>query len=101
MYVTSRQNSGTFGYSYTANRKWNFGLSGGYYTLQGIGQGLPSYGQFTGGAGVTYNVVKAFHLVARYDARHQDINMLGYRRTGYRATFGIAFSPGKVPLSLW
>jgi hypothetical protein len=101
VYLTSRQNSGTFSYSYTGIRRWNFGVSGGYYALQSIGQGIPNYGQWTGGAGATYTLGKAFHLVARYDARHQDINVLGYRRTGDRATFGLAFSPGNVPLSLW
>jgi hypothetical protein len=40
-------------------------------------------------------------MVARYDARHQEISVAGYRSTGFRATLGIAFSPGNVPLSLW
>jgi len=101
VYLTSRQSSATAGYSYTGIRKWNLGVSGGYYTLGSIGQGIPTYVQFSAGAGATYSLSRSFHIVARYDARHQDINLAGYRRTGYRATFGIAFSPGNVPLSLW
>lgn len=101
VYLTSRQNSGTGAYSYTGIRNWNFGISGGYYKLSGIGQGIPAYGQFSGGAGFTYNLTHALHITGRYDARHQDINLAGYRRTGYRAAIGLAFSPGAVPLSLW
>jgi hypothetical protein len=101
VYLTSRQQSGTASYSYTGIRKWNFGISGGYYTLDSIGQGLPPYSQFSGGAGFTYSLPKALHIIGRYDLRHQDINLLGFRTTGNRAIFGLAFSPGKVPLSLW
>jgi hypothetical protein len=101
VYLTSRQIAGSAGYSYTGIRKWNFGISGGYYKLVSIGQGIPAYGQFSAGAGATYSLPHAFHLTARYDARHQDIDEAGYRRTGYRAAVGVAFSPGRVPLSLW
>ena len=55
----------------------------------------------TGGAGFTYGLTRMFHVVGRYDARHQEINLYNYRRTSYRATLGIAFSPGDIPLSLW
>jgi hypothetical protein len=40
-------------------------------------------------------------LMARYDARHQEINLAGYRQTSYRIAFGLVFSSGDVPLSLW
>ena len=43
----------------------------------------------------------AFHAVARYDLRQQEITIAGYRATSYRVTLGMAFSPGSMPLSLW
>ena len=101
VYLTSRQDSALGSYSYTGVRKWNFGITGGYSALHSIGQSLNKYGQLSGGAGITYAVVGSLHVVARYDARHQEIDLAGYRRTSYRATIGFAFSPGKVPLSLW
>ena len=101
VYLTSRQDSASAGYSYTGVRNWNFGISAGYYTLASVGQGIPNYGQFSAGAGFTYRLPYSLHVVGRYDARHEDINLAGYRNTGYRATIGVAFSPGKVPLSLW
>ena len=101
VYLTSVSNAGTLGYSYTGIKKWNFGISGTYYQLQGIGQGIQPYKQFSGGAGFTYGITHSLHIVGRYDARHQDITLSGLRATSSRATIGLAFSPGNVPLSLW
>jgi hypothetical protein len=101
VYLTSRQESGTLSYGYTGIRKWNFGLSGSYNKLTSVGQGIQPYSLFNGGAGFTYGINKAFHVIGRYDARHQAIDLAGYRRTSYRATLGLAFSPGDKPLSLW
>jgi hypothetical protein len=101
VYLTSRTSSGTANYSYTGIRKASLSISGGEYELSSLGQGLQAYQQFSGGVGGTYAVYKALHLTARYDARHQEIDVAGYRRTSYRAMIGIAFSPGTVPLALW
>jgi hypothetical protein len=101
VYLTSRQDAAGVSLSYTGIKKWNLGVSAGYYKLNSIGQGIPSYGQFTGGAGLTYGITRSIHIVARYDVRHQDISLVGLRETGSRATIGLAFSPGNVPLSLW
>jgi hypothetical protein len=101
VYLTSRTNSAMGSYSYTGVHKLNLGVSGGYNNLKSVGQGIQPYSQFTGGAGFTYGLTRMFHVVGRYDARHQEINLYNYRRTSYRATFGIAFSPGDIPLSLW
>ncbi len=101
VYLTSRQESGTLSYSYTGIRKWNFSINGAYNKLASVGQGIQPYTQLTGGAGVTYGFTRAFHIVGRYDARRQEIDLAGYRRTSYRATLGLAFSPGDKPLSLW
>jgi hypothetical protein len=101
VYLTSRQDAGSLSYSYTGIRKWNFGLSGGYYKLGSIGQQLQSYAMYTAGAGFTYNLTRAFHVVGRYDLRHQDIASSGFRENASRVSVGLAFSPGTVPLSLW
>jgi len=101
VYLTSLSDDGAVSLSYTGIRKWNFGIQGGYSRLESIGLNLQPYAQFTGGAGVTYGLTRSFHVVARYDERHQEITLAGYRQTSYRAAFGLAFSPGNVPLSLW
>jgi len=101
VYLTSQQQSGSVSYSYTGVRKVNLGLSANYAKLAGIGQGIQDYSNFSGGLGVTYNLTRAWHVIARADSRYQQIDIVGYNRTGYRATIGLGFSPGKVPLSLW
>lgn len=101
LYLTSRETDATGYYSYTGIHQWNFGVSGGYSALAGIGQTLQPYSSFIGGAGFTYNLTRAIHLVGRYDSRHQQITYAGLRAYGSRATFGFSFSPGDVPLSLW
>ena len=101
VYLTSRADDASANYSYTGLRKWNLGVSGGYDRLGAIGQGIQPYSQLTGGAGFTYRIAGFLHLVGRYDARHQEIDVVGYRRTSYRATLGFGFSPGPLPLSLW
>ena len=99
VYLTSRQEAGSANVSYTATRKWSFSVNAGYSRLDGIGQNLQPFSQFTGGAGVTYAVTRPIHIVAGYDARHQEITDGVFRGTSYRATVGIAFSPGDIPLA--
>lgn len=101
VYLTSRTSSGYGYYSYTGIHKWNFGVHGGYNKLETIGQGIKPYTGYNGGAGFTYGINRYLHIVGRYDARHQEISVYGFHATSYRATLGIAFSPGDVPLSLW
>lgn len=101
VYLTSQQESGSATFSYTGVRKFNFFVSGQYNALKSLGQNITPYRQVSGGAGLTYGLNRYLHLTARYDARHQEIDLAGYRRNGFRATVGLIFSPGDVPLSLW
>jgi hypothetical protein len=101
VYLTSRSENASATYSYTGIRKVSLMLTGGEFSLSSVGQGLVPYRQIGGGAGFTYALTRAIHLTSRYDERHQDLNFGGYRPTSSRVTFGLAFSPGKVPLSLW
>lgn len=99
VYLTSRQDSGNASFSYTATRKWSFNVNGGYMRLDGIGQNLNPYSGFTGGASATYAITNPIHLIAEYDARRQDIVDATFRQTSYRASIGISFSPGDIPLA--
>ena len=99
VYLTSRQDSGNAGFSYTATRKWSFAVNAGYARLEGIGQNLSPYAGFTGSTSVTYAITSPIHLIAEYDARHQEIVDATFRRTSDRASIGISFSPGDIPLA--
>jgi hypothetical protein len=65
------------------------------------GQGLQPYSTINGGANATYRITRGLHALLRFDARDQQIDVVGYKHTGYRASIGLAFSPGDLPLSLW
>ena len=64
-------------------------------------QHLGRFESYTGGAGATYTLTGAMHLVMRYDYRHFDVEQSILRRDSYRASVGFGFSPGDLPLSLW
>lgn len=99
VYLTSRQETASANFSYSATRKWSLAVNGGYGRTDGIGQNLKPFAQFSGGAGMTYALTSAIHVVAHYDARQQEIIDGPYRGTSYRASVGISFSPGDIPLS--
>ncbi len=100
-YNTARLDNANASISYTGLRKWNLGADGGYYTIKAVGQVEGSYSQYSAGAGITYNLGRDIHVVARYDYRDQLIDLSNYRHNGSRATLGFHFSPGSLPLSLW
>jgi hypothetical protein len=101
LYLTSLQKGGGASYTYSGIRNWSLSLGGGYMTLQGVGQGIQPYSGITGSAGATYRITGALHAVARFDARDQQISVIGYKNNSYRVVIGLAFSPGDLPLSLW
>jgi hypothetical protein len=101
VYLTSRQNTTGASFSYTGVRHWSFSVAGGYYKLIPLTQAIKPFSQINGSAGVTYAIGKGFHATARVDGRQQVIDVNGYQRDSYRATVGVIFSPGPVPISLW
>jgi hypothetical protein len=101
IYMTSRGQSASFGYSHTAFRRWNFGLTGGYSSLSGLAQEIAKYQSYNAGGGFSCQVNTWMHIVGRYDARRYDAGQAIVRRVTHSASLGIAFSPGDLPLSLW
>jgi hypothetical protein len=101
VYLTSKNQGAMAGYSYTATRKINLSVSGGYQDLESLGQQIEPYKSWTGGAGLTYTLPYTLHFVGRYDYRYQQIEDYTFKHTGYRVSLGLQFSPGKVPLSFW
>jgi hypothetical protein len=76
-------------------------MSGGYSTLGGLSQGLSSYQQFNAGASASYALGRSMHITARYESRHTELESYFYNRFGYRASVGLTFSPGTLPVSFW
>jgi hypothetical protein len=101
VYLTSRADEGTFGYSYSGMRRWTFGLGVGGGRYSSIGLILQPYSIVSGNATVTYALTRWVHLTARYDRKHQDVNAAQFKRDSGRISIGVMFSPGDLPLSLW
>lgn len=102
VYLTSRSNTGSFNYSYTGIRHWNFGLNAMYGRMDALVQTIGAYSAYGGGFGVTRELGKGLHAVMRLDARHYDVAGGGLpTTTEYRTSVGLTYSPSDLPLVLW
>jgi hypothetical protein len=101
VYLTSRQTTGTVGYSYTGVQRWTFALNAGYSELSAVGQTLGKYTNLQGGTGVTYKLGHETHVQLRYDYRHYTTQNTVYEKDSNRLSLGLAFSPGDTPLAIW
>ena len=103
IFLTSRQTSANASMSYTAEKIWNFGFNMGYTRYSSLTRTLSPYQAILAGAGVTRKMPWfGSSIFARFDARRFEQSSLStVNRGGYRASFGIGFSPRAVPLSLW
>ncbi len=99
--TTGRLDNATASISYTGLRRLNLGADGGYYSLKSIGVTLGNYAQYSAGGGISYALGRDIHLSVRYDLRDVHVDISGFQHTGSRATVGLLFSPGNLPLSLW
>ncbi len=102
IYLTSRNNAGSGSFSYTGVRHWNFGFNGTYGRMTTLEQTIGAYTAYGGGVGITRDLGKGLYAVLRLDTRHYDISSGAlFANTERRASFGLNFSPGDLPLSLW
>jgi hypothetical protein len=101
VYSTTRIEDARVAFSYTGVRRLNVGVNGGHDSISALGQNLTPYAFYAGAAGLTYELGHGIHLSMRYDLRDQQIDLPGYHHVSTRATLGLVFSPGTLPLSLW
>lgn len=101
LFLTSRREEASGSYSYTGIQKWNLGIGAGYDSLGSLARDVGNYKAYRAGAGATYQLTRATHLNTRVDFRRYDISGVAFQRNSYRASIGLAFTPGNVPLSLW
>ena len=102
VYLTSRNNSGNASYSYTGVRHWNFAVHGTYGRMSALVQTVGAYTAYGGGVGITRDLGRGLHSVLRLDTEHYDIaSSAAFAHTEYRASLGLSFSPGDLPLVLW
>jgi hypothetical protein len=102
VYLTSKNNQGSASYSYSGVRYWNFGVDASYGRMSALVQTVGAYTSYGGGIGITRELGKSLHAVLRLDSRHYDVaSGTQFAHNENRATLGLTFSPGDVPLTLW
>jgi len=95
-YLTSRQTSGTIGYSYIAGKTWEIRSNAAFNELDALGQALGKYSNLQGGAEMFYNLTRAAHLDVRYDYRHYTTENVILQKDSNRVSLGLAFSLGDI-----
>jgi len=101
IYLTSRQNTASAGFSYQGSHRLVAALNAGYSRLATLGQSLPPYTSYQAGAGLNYRIATGLHMRLRYDYRHYSTQYLLYKIDSNRVSIGMAYSPGGVPLAIW
>ena len=102
VFLTSRSQTAYASYSMVGTKKISLSATFGYGRLTGVGQQiLGNYGSYNGGLGAVYRIMNHVSSEARYDYYHYSTNNSGFRQNENRVTFGVNFSTGGRPLSLW
>ncbi len=95
-YLTSRQTSGTVGYSYIAGRNWELRGNAAFNELSALGQALGRYTNMQGGGEMFYNLTRSTHLDIRYDYRHYTTEDAILQKDSNRVSVGLAFTLGDL-----
>jgi hypothetical protein len=101
VYLTSNYDSAQVGVNYAGWRTVSLQGGGGYTSYSGLTQDLGRYRNYSAGGGASVKLSRYFSMVARLEGRRYDISQSSYKRLAYRATLGVAWSPGDYPLSIW
>jgi hypothetical protein len=99
VYLLSRREGVQFGYNDAGFGRLHWGLIGGYGRYSSLTETAVSRAWW-GGGGVTLRVVQSLHLMARYDANRFVVPDKDFTRDRFRITFGIAFAPREVALTM-
>ncbi|MGE5568202.1 MAG: hypothetical protein ACM3S5_04110 [Rhodospirillales bacterium] len=100
VYLTSNYDSASAGFTYNGWRRVSIQGGAAYSSYSSLSQTLGKYENYTAGGGASIKLNKFFSLITRVDGRRYNISE-SYSKTAYRATMGLAWSPGDYPLSIW
>ncbi|HYP07224.1 MAG TPA: hypothetical protein VER03_13410 [Bryobacteraceae bacterium] len=100
VYLTSRADSISGGYSYAGIRRLSLGLSAGYTRTNSIGLILGDLTSVQGGGGMTYKLSEYLSLSVQADRRRFTSPAVA-GRNGSSISAGLSFAPGRLPLSIW
>jgi hypothetical protein len=102
LFLTSVTTSVSGNYSYTGLRRWSFSTGVYFSRSEAVSNVDGEYSGVTGTLGLSRQIANSVHLTAHLDARkYTSGDFSRYNRVIYRATIGMGFSPGDVPLRIW
>ena len=97
--VSTYEHAGSI-YTYRGLRRLDLNVGGGYFRFVPFGQPLAGYHALGASGGFSVRMGGGFSWVGRIDWR-QYVFASALQRGSYYSTLGIAWSPGRVPVSLW
>lgn len=100
VYLTSNYDSASAGFTYNGWRRVSIQGGAAYTSYSSLSQTIGKYKNYTAGGGASIKLNKFLSLITRVDGRQYNISQT-YRKAAYRATVGLAWSPGDYPLSIW
>lgn len=100
VYLTSGQETGAFGYSYSGLRRWSLAGNAGYSRFNSLYQTVGRYTAFSGGGALSRNLGRNLQFAAQADVRQFQSGALD-SRSGVSVRVTLMYSPGSGPLSLW
>jgi hypothetical protein len=102
VYLASESETASGSYTYSGIRHWSFNVSVGYNKLISIQKTLGTYTGYTAGAGVARSLRGGLQATLQFDDRRYDTgSSTFFRRNAYRASLGVLWTPGDIPVNLW
>lgn len=101
VYLTSAQETAQMQSSYNGLRKVSLQGSVVYNSYSSVAQTIGKYRSYGAGGGASVKLTRVMSVIARMDARRYVVANSSLQRTPYRATLGLAWSPGDYPLAIW
>ncbi len=97
--LLSRGENASASYTYNSNDRWSASGTASYYKTSGFGSYSGTFASFGGGAAFNYRFWRDLSFSANVDVRRLNVTTSSFRRVGSRATAGITYSPGAIPVS--
>jgi len=101
-YLTSRQDTVTAQYSYSGIRTWTVHALGTYTSLGGLAATVANYHMYSAGVNADHSF-RGSPIALTMGVFVNVYNVGGgtYNGNQFRASVGLAYSPGQIPVRLW
>ncbi len=101
VYLTSTTDVLNAGYTNTLSSRVSFSFGATASRLKALSQELRNYSSYGVSAGVSYRLASSMSVLARITGGMQSIGSSQIDRNSYRVAFGVGWTPGDYPVSVW